>query len=279
MRCWIHNRNGPIDQIDFLEKHWVGADPQLLNVVADSNAVVCPDFVSLDLLPTTQVMGSVHGSIAPVTLTVEDLQLLAPQRWIGDGVVNAYMNLLDVRQFLHHGRRTSAFVDTQFYALLERNHFQVDNHIGDWLQARYCEAVSDVHIPVHFKTPEGQGLHWVHIVAHMDSSELVFHNSMPDASRASEVLTNIGRALNAALEMASRRPKVWKHVTMLPPTIPRQADGCNCALFVCAIADCISAGRPVQGFGSDMMDAFRIRLRQLLCKCRLQAKPACCRQD
>ena len=119
------------------------------------------------------------------------------------------------------------------------------------------------------------GLHWAVMVVQVRERCIGYYDSMPtyDTERQFIKMARLSELIDTYLKEKDIPLQEWTRTAVMPPSIPMQTDGCHCALFVCAVIDCISGGHVPRGYNSATMPSYRRCLRQLLCGTRVDRVP------
>ena len=194
-------------------------------------------------------------------LFLRDINSLRPGQWLTDGIVNEYMHLL-----VSSRPKTYCLSSYTYYKLLEEYNAEKPNF--DKFR-RYCKGI---HLSQYqyVLCPINQPGHWCLVVAYPKQGELVYYDSYGGSDYLClglfEIFFQVRGQVNCADAGLNR---VWTLQTIGPnskESIPRQTDQHSCGLFVCALADVLSAGGPSGqwGYSQKDMDAFRSLVRSLM---------------
>ena len=258
----------------YFEGGWFGDDNRLLSQVQDLQALVIPETHQLSgLLGADQRMGSVCciSTGENFTLTVKDLACLRPGAWLHADLMNFVLCLLDIQDEMRHrddpGAQRSAFLPTYAWAQIRDNMSSTEELDSKFFRKRDLWQRDRVLFPiVHCSLSKPKGYHWGLVEASSSKRTLTYLDSQGFIA-PNQCLQKLGDALNANRLLLKMQPVIWRHLTLLPPTIPMQGSG-DCGMNVLAMMDCLAAGKEVGGFDSDDITTMRMKLRQLLCSCR-----------
>ncbi len=194
-------------------------------------------------------------------LCLRDINSLRPGQWLTDGIINEYMHLL-----VSSRPDTYCLSSYTYVQLLEE--FNAEKPNFDKFQ-RYSKGINlsqyqYVLCPIH------QPGHWCLVVAYPKQGKLVYYDSRGESDELCLLLFEIFFQVRGQANCAEAGlNRDWTLQTIGPyskESIPRQTDGHSCGLFVCALADVLSAGGPSGqwGYSQEDMDAFRNLVRSLM---------------
>ena len=291
----------------FLEKFWVGQDKA---VVFKSRENVRCFLGTTNTSSHVCVKGTVTApGIGSFALTAEDLSCLQGPEWLNDEVVNAYMCLLQIRSnlasqnaqkddmncaqrlaetrlseledhefvsenaHLSHSNSLSQnfpkslFYSSFFYALLRnsRGGYSYSN-VQRWGRKHNILEMDRVFFPINISNS-----HWCLAVVFPSQLTIRYYDSL--GGRNSHCLDLLERYLKdeGRSRGEEKLTRDWAKESFGPPQIPGQSDGCSCGVFVCAFADCLSAGMRPEGFSQHDMPTIRRRFYDFFIRCRMWA--------
>ena len=198
-------------------------------------------------------------------LSQRDLNTLRPNECLTCEIINMYMHLLA-------GSRPGTYFFSSFtYAkLLEEFHAEEPN----WAKfLRYAKRINFcdydyVLFPIH------QPGHWCLVVAYPKQLKLAYFDSMGGTDGLClKLCESFFQARGEANSAEARFKSDWTLEFVGPRSkepIPEQEDGVSCGLFVCALADVLTAGgsRDQWGYSQQDMAYFRKLVRSLMTKFR-----------
>ena len=280
---------------DFLKK--VGQDHAVLLKYKSSPVQErIPSAVTKDQVVVGTISVTGIGSYA---LSCNDLACLEGPKWLNDEVVNAYMCLLQLRSNLNSKPAASAcipysgnhqndvifaherspavtrteqklpkclFFNSFFYALLRnaRGGYSYTN-VQRWGRRYNLAQMDRVFFPINISNS-----HWCLAVVFPQEWKIRYYDSL--GGKNSVCLDLIERYLQdeGRYRCIDQLTRSWDKESVGPPSIPAQGDGCSCGVFVCAFADCLSAGqKSPRGFSQRDMPAIRSQIHQFFMNCRL----------
>jgi hypothetical protein len=210
-----------------------------------------------------------------IDLRSHDLVLLEGNRWVNDTIVTAYLALLEIRQDTSHSAGVPclprcAFINSQYWDKAQSSAADLQQ-IRLWIAGFVEDCVGCRLVLFPLNIPRGS--HWILLAADMEDGTITYYNSyhMQDGSHHP-----VCRTIAGLLEECFKGPRAapaWRYELRDARHVPEQTDAHNCALFAMAMADCVSAGRPVGGYSQSTMPAFRLAMRQLFAACQKWAPP------
>ena len=195
-----------------------------------------------------------------------DLRSLRPGQWLTDGIINQYMHLLVSSRSRVYCISSYTYYDLYAeYNKKKPNFDKFRRYLKGINLIEYEYVFCPIHIPGH----------WCLLVAYPWESKLVYYDSFGGSNmlclRLYETFFQIRGQVNDADASLN---KDWTLDTIGPKSkepIPAQTDGHSCGLFVCALADVLSARGPrgQWGYSQKDMDAFRSLVSRLMKAFRL----------
>jgi hypothetical protein len=198
-------------------------------------------------------------------LSQRDLDTLRPNVWVTDEIINMYMHLLA-------GSRPGTYFFSSFtYAKLLEELYAEEPNWAKFL--RYAKRINFcdydyVLFPIH------QPGHWCLVVAYPKQLKLAYFDSMGGTDGLClKLCESFFQARGEANSAEARFKSDWTLEFVGPRSkepIPEQEDGVSCGLFVCALADVLTAGgsRDQWGYSQQDMAYFRKLVRSLMTKFR-----------
>jgi len=187
-------------------------------------------------------------------LSLRDMKSLCPGQWLSDGIINKYMRLLV------SSRPGTYCLSSYTYALLLEE-FNSEKPNFDKFR-RYCKGINLAEYK-YVLCPINKPGHWCLVVAYPSQLKLVYYDSCGGSDELCLYLLKIFFKVRGQVNFAEAGLNGgWTLETIGPKSkesIPAQTDAHSCGLFVCALADVLSAGGPIGqwGYSQEVMDAFR----------------------
>jgi hypothetical protein len=270
----------PDSTCKFLKELWVGQDKKILFKRGTGAHTV----QSAGTLGDQAILGTISANgMGSFALSSKDLSCLEGPDWLNDEVVNAYMCLLQIRNDLNIDCCTEAspgdisttevvckmpkclFFNSFFYALLRnpRDGYCYLN-VKRWGRRFNISEMDRVFLPINISNS-----HWCLAVVFPQEHEIHYYDSLGGKNPCclnllERYLQDEGRFRNVKALTGS-----WQKKNFGPPEIPGQGDGCSCGVFVCAFADCLSAGHKPKGFMQHDMPTIRRLIRDFFIGCRM----------
>lgn len=184
---------------------------------------------------------------------ISDPDMELQQFWLNDQIVNHYMDLL-----VHHSRsnkncQMSHTMTSYFWTML-----------NDWGYVRARSVAGNVDI---FKfdvviIPISSDAHWCLAVIYPKRREIKYFDSLGSCNADNEtVLTKLANYIKSeCLEQHGGELDMSRWIKKTVQEIPRQQNGHDCGVFVCAYAESIVRNRPNFNFTQKHMPYFRNKI-------------------
>eukprot|EP00794_Sanderia_malayensis_P003544 gene3544-4047_t len=194
-----------------------------------------------------------------------DVSTLADSNWLNDEVVNFYFNLLYERS-KQPGYLKMHFFNSFFYPKLLRTGY---SGVKRWTKKVDIFSVDIVVLPVHL------GMHWclasesesesesdsyLHAFSScvsastaidMRNKQIVYYDSLKgDNVQCISALRNYIMEEHKDKKKSSLNINEWSEI--LPKNIPEQLNGCDCGVFACKYAECLTRGSELNFTQNDM---------------------------
>jgi Ulp1 family protease len=207
-------------------------------------------------------------------LEPKDIRSLNPQRWLTDAVINAYFHLLYLS-------RQETYIFSSFtYTLLLQEKYSEAGLNGYAKFKRYAKGITLSHYK-YILFPIHQPSHWCLVIAYPLIHQLVYYDSIGGQDMLClHLVEGFLKARGQANSAESDLDWSWTKMCIGPNSqvcpIPGQTDNHSCGLFVCALADVVTAGGPESshdwGYSQEDMPMFRTLMRQLMMTAAAQNK-------
>ncbi|OSX78591.1 hypothetical protein BU14_0105s0009 [Porphyra umbilicalis] len=237
-----------------LEKGEIEEEPDVRNASEDPVAVNRADALSPLTLRAIKAtadaivapsdgVATVLVKIGPIPLQLEDFLLTMPQQWFNDELVNAYVELLRVRQlkFASSVRPKPHIIFSNsffFDKLTEKGRFNYEA-VRRWTRKEVVLKAHKIFIPVNVTDA-----HWFLAVVVPASGRVELYDSI---GRAQEHMgKNLARWAKKEASVDGLPNRAWSVVTM-PCRIQENND--DCGVFMCRHMELISKGEAVVGWG------------------------------
>lgn len=165
-------------------------------------------------------------------ITRKDLLTLVDLNWLNDQVVNFYMELL-IERSLESNYPNLYAMSSLFYPKLQCSGFA---SVKNWTKKIDLFSQSLVFFPIHL------GIHWCLALVDFTTKEIKYYDSMgADNKHCLQTLL-----LYISNEYLHKKGQVfdssnWSFLTV--KNIPQQTNTSDCGVFLCAYAECLSAGK------------------------------------
>jgi len=195
------------------------------------------------IVPPSDGVATVLVKIGPIPLQMEDFQLTLPSQWFNDELVNAYVELLRVRQIKFASsvrpKPQYIFFNSFFYdKLVEKGRYDY-NAVRRWTRKEVVLKANKIFIPVNVTDA-----HWFLAVVIPAAGLVELYDSL---GRAQEHMgRNIARWTKQEAAVHGLPKKQWKVVTM-PCRAQENCD--DCGVFTCRHMELMSKGESVIGWG------------------------------
>ncbi len=195
-------------------------------------------------------------------LSRKAIDSLRQNKFLNDEIINEYMHLLArCRSGTHY---FSSFTYTLFRAELD----SVSPNFAKFL--RYAKKIN-LGCLSYVLFPINQALHWCLVVAYPRQLKLVYYDSLGGQDTLClRLIESFFQARGEVYPAETRFKTNWTLEYVGPDSqepIPRQEDGVSCGLFVCALADILTAGGGPSGrwgYSQQDMSGFRTRVQCLM---------------
>lgn len=203
----------------------------------------------------------IHGS---------DLQLLKPNTWLNDEIVNSYMELIFRRaeksnmeaetsgeKALPKIRCLSSF----FYAKLFEKSRAQGCHVYDYTRVRRWTRKFDIFAHDMVLVPINQhNMHWTLAVINLKLKRVEHYDSFGGGG-SHDILKNLMQWVVDEMENKKQQAMDTSDWELIPMTskLPQQDNSDDCGVFVCKFADFISRGAEIT-FRASHMRYFRSRI-------------------
>lgn len=207
------------------------------------------------------IFDATHGSEQEVVvrgfnMEIKRLDILkvTGTEWLGDEAINFYMNLLKEREERYPGCYLKChFFNTFFYNMLSSRGYDY-SRVRRWTLKFDVFALDKVIIPVHM------GAHWCLSVINFRLKRVEYYDSM--GGRNIECLKKLERYIQDEYQNKKKCGPYdmtgWKRYTP-GHSVPQQANGYDCGMFMCKFADCSARGEEFD-FSQRDMRYFRKRM-------------------
>ncbi len=187
---------------------------------------------------------------------------LCQDKFLNDEVINEYMHLLA------RCRSGTYYLSSFTYTLFRMELNSESPNFAKFL--RFAKRVDfSCHDYVLF--PINQGFHWCLVVAYPRQLKLVYYDSLGGQDTLCLRLIEAFFQARGEINPAETRFKMKWTLEYIGPDseepIPRQEDGVSCGLFVCALADVLTAGGGPSGrwgYSQQDMSGFRTLVQCLM---------------
>jgi sentrin-specific protease 1 len=169
------------------------------------------------------------------------LRCLKPETWLNDEVMDAYMELLNLRNADIHGN--VMFFLTHFYRSITRPPTGYNFKKGlPYVRGRKLFHMDLLVIPMN----QG-GIHWVMVVINIKEKRIEFYDPLPQKSTNSREMSIMqqwfAQLVTQELHLDTIDIRHWGSQTMT--NIPTQPDNYNCGVYVLHFAEFLGRGVPL----------------------------------
>jgi sentrin-specific protease 1 len=217
----------------------------------------------------------VVSEICNIPIRVSDIQLLRPNCWLNDEVINGYMELLKQRSMRHEEELFQAeakgvplnkrwprvqILTSFFYAKLFENDPKTSRLTYDYSRVRRWTRRFDVFSYDLMFVPVNHGnLHWTLSVVNFRDKRIEYYDSMGSCHH--QVTDNMMRWLKDEMEHKKQQvldPSEWSTV-LHGRDVPQQSNSDDCGMFMCKFTDFLSREADLN-FSAAHMNYFRARM-------------------
>jgi len=176
-----------------------------------------------------------------VTITRHDLASLADLNWLNDEVVNFYFHLLLERSKGKDCLKIH-FFNSFFYPKLMKTGY---SGVRRWTKKVDIFSMDVVVLPVHL------GMHWCLAAIDMRKKQIAYYDSLKgNNNQCLAVLRNYIIEEHKDKKKTALAVNEWSQIQ--PKNIPEQKNGCDCGVFTCMYADCLTKDSPFNFTQTDM---------------------------
>ncbi|XP_034944425.1 sentrin-specific protease 1-like [Chelonus insularis] len=200
------------------------SEPKVTSLLDDYKDCLGPD----DTLIKTKVKISIY---------VRDLKTLYPPTWLNDQIINVYFEMIAER-----GAPSIYACNTFFFQQLVRGGY---TSVKSWTKKVRIFSMRMMMVPIHL------GAHWCLAVVNFEDQSIIYYDSQYGKNDPClQALLDYLCEEHLAVEKKPLDRTLW--TLHHAKGIPRQFNGYDCGVFVCAYAEHISRGEPLNFSAKDM---------------------------
>ena len=181
--------------------------------------------------------GELLTDIANIPVTRSSMRTLRPGNWLNDEVINVFIELL--RKHIEATNLPKIYItSTLLYAKLVCRGYQF-SRVARWTKNCDFRQIRRVIIPLHI-----HGNHWVVAIIDLMLHTFEYYDSLAgDAAHNAQQLNADGRCIYDHLmrwlvNVCAVAEDEVKSFTVLPSSVPKQLNGCDCGVFMLCYALC-----------------------------------------
>ncbi|XP_065053996.1 sentrin-specific protease 1-like isoform X2 [Rhopilema esculentum] len=183
-----------------------------------------------------------------VSITRHDMATLAQLNWLNDEIVNFYFNLLKERS-KQPGQLKMHFFNSFFYPKLLKTGYA---GVRRWTKKVDIFSVDMVVLPVHL------GMHWCLAAIDMRKKQIAYYDSLKGNN--AQCISALRKYISEEHKDKKKSPlNIDEWTECSPKDIPEQLNGCDCGVFTCKFAECLTKDSPMN-FSQANMPYFRKRM-------------------